>query len=78
MRAEKAIDFSRTLVVLEEGAEATLLAETASASPDAAGLHCGTIELIVGAGAKLRPLSCTTTKCACSAPPTAQKRPCAF
>ncbi|TWT35552.1 FeS cluster assembly protein SufB [Posidoniimonas corsicana] len=52
--AEKSADLSRTLVVLEDGAEATLLAETASASPDAAGLHCGAIELIVGAGAKLR------------------------
>ncbi|TWT75815.1 FeS cluster assembly protein SufB [Posidoniimonas polymericola] len=52
--AEKSADLSRTLVVLEEGAEATLLAETASASTDAAGLHCGAIELIVGPNAKLR------------------------
>ncbi len=54
LHGEKATDFSRTLVVLEEGAEATLLSETASASADATGLHCGAIELIVGAGAKLR------------------------
>lgn len=54
LSAEKSADLSRTLVVLEEGAEATLLAETSSASPEAAGLHCGAIELIVGANAKLR------------------------
>ncbi len=47
-------DFSKTFVVLEEGAEATLLMETASDDPEAAGLHNGTIELVVGAGAKLR------------------------
>jgi len=48
------IDLGRTLVVLEEGAEATLLAETASASDEGTGLHCGSIELIVEKGAKLR------------------------
>lgn len=51
------VDFGHTLVVLEEGAEATLLAETASndsQSPPAPGLHCGAIELLVGRGAKLR------------------------
>ena len=47
-------DLSRTLVVLEEGAEATLLAETASTDPAAPGLHCGAIELHVGPGARLR------------------------
>ncbi len=47
-------DFSHTLVVLEDGAEATLLAENASSTPDAAGLHCGGIELIVGDNAHLR------------------------
>lgn len=54
LQSEKGADLSRTLVVLEDGAEATLLAETASASPDATGLHCGAIELIVGQGASLR------------------------
>jgi len=48
------VDLGKTLVVLEEGAEATLLAETASTCLDGGGLHCGTIELIVGKGARLR------------------------
>jgi len=47
-------DFGHQLVVLEEGAEATLLAETASTSPQAGGLHCGAIELVVAPGARLR------------------------
>ena len=47
-------DLGHTLVVLEEGAEATLLAETASSDATAAGLHCGAIELLVGPGARLR------------------------
>lgn len=46
------VDLGRALVVLEEGAEATLLAETAG--DDQPNLHCGSIEVIVGAGAKLR------------------------
>ncbi len=49
-----AADFSHTLVILEEGASATLLEETASATEDITGLHCGAVELIVGAGANLR------------------------
>jgi Fe-S cluster assembly protein SufD len=49
------VDFGHTLVVLEEGAEATLLAETASAAgPSAAGLHCGAVEIVVGPHARLR------------------------
>ena len=47
-------DLSHTLVILEDGAEATLLAENASPSPDAGGFHCGGIELIVGDNAHLR------------------------
>jgi Fe-S cluster assembly protein SufD len=52
-----AVDFSHILVVLEEGAEATLLTETAGgamADQPESGFHCGGIELIVGRGAKLR------------------------
>lgn len=49
-----AADMTKTIVVLEEGAEATLLMETASDDPVAAGLHNGTIEIIVGRGARLR------------------------
>jgi Fe-S cluster assembly protein SufD len=48
------VDFGRTLVILEEGAEATMLSETASVSPNGDGLHCGSIELIVEPSASLR------------------------
>ena len=54
---EGAVDFSHFLVILEEGASATLLTETvggADAGGKNSGLHCGAIELIVGPGAKLR------------------------
>ncbi|RPI90549.1 MAG: Fe-S cluster assembly protein SufD [Planctomycetaceae bacterium] len=49
-----AADMSHTLIVLEEGAQATLLEETASTRPDTPGLHVGSVELIVGPGARLR------------------------
>ena len=52
--SDGATDLNRTLVILEEGAEATLLAETASTDATAKGLHCGAIELIVGPHAHLR------------------------
>jgi Fe-S cluster assembly protein SufD len=48
------VDFGHTLIVLEEGTEATVLQETASSEEDAAGLHCGAIEIFVGPRAKLR------------------------
>lgn len=48
------VDFGKTLVILEEGAEATMLSETASTSVDGGGFHCGSIELIVEQGARLR------------------------
>jgi Fe-S cluster assembly protein SufD len=48
------VDLNKTLVILEEGAEATLLAETASNSPHAGGLHNGSIELMIEPGARLR------------------------
>ena len=48
------VDLNKTLVVLEEGAEATLLAETASNSATDGGFHDGAIELIVGPDARLR------------------------
>lgn len=48
-------DLSHTLVILEDGAEATLLSEaTSPGSHGATGFHCGGIELIVGQGAFLR------------------------
>ena len=48
------VDYGHTLIILEEGAEATVLQETASTDEDAAGLHCGAIEIFVGPRAKLR------------------------
>ena len=48
------VDLGHALIVLEEGAEATVLAETASLDAAAAGLHCGAIEIHVGPRAKLR------------------------
>lgn len=54
LAGEGASDFSKTIVVLEEGAEATLLMETASDDEGSAGLHNGTIEIVVGKNAKLR------------------------
>jgi Fe-S cluster assembly protein SufD len=47
-------DFGHALIVLEEGAEATVLAEAASSDEAAAGLHCGAVEILVGPGARLR------------------------
>ncbi len=46
-------DFGHTLIVLEEGAEATVLAESTS-DPSVAGLHVGSIELFVADRANLR------------------------
>jgi Fe-S cluster assembly protein SufD len=49
------VDFDHTLVILEEGAEATLVRETAAKGRDgSASLHCGAVELFVGQGARLR------------------------
>lgn len=47
-------DTTHTLVVLEEGAEATLLHECNGTSEDAKGLHLGAIELIQKPGSHLR------------------------
>ncbi len=47
-------DLSRTLVIVEQGAEATLLAETASLDNVTEGFHCDAIELIVEPEARLR------------------------
>jgi Fe-S cluster assembly protein SufD len=41
-------------VVLEEGAEATLLTETASPGQDDGGFHCGACEIVLAPGANLR------------------------
>ena len=47
-------DTAHTLIVLEDGAEATVLHECNSANPEAAGLHMGAVELIQKAGSHLR------------------------
>ena len=48
------IDLNKTLVILAAGAEAAMLSETASTAPNGGGLHCGSIELLVEPGARLR------------------------
>jgi Fe-S cluster assembly protein SufD len=48
------VDLNHTLVVLEEGSEATLLSESTSLDHKGRGLHCGAVELLVGSGARLR------------------------
>ena len=52
--AEGAADLSHTLVILEQGASATLLEETSSASTIAAGVHVGAVELLLAARSNLR------------------------
>jgi Fe-S cluster assembly protein SufD len=47
-------DTTHTLVILDEGAEATLLHESNSVSQDAKGLHLGAVELIQKPGSHLR------------------------
>jgi Fe-S cluster assembly protein SufD len=47
-----AVDFGHTLIVLEEDAQATVLAETAGGG--SSGLHCGAVEIIIGPRARLR------------------------
>lgn len=54
LSAEAAADFTHTLIILEEGASATLLEETSSASIEASGLHVGAVELILAARSNLR------------------------
>ena len=55
--SDGATDLGRVLVILEEGAEATVLVETASSAEDSGGLHCGVTELLVGPRAHLRYVS---------------------
>ncbi len=52
--SEGGTDFGHTLVIVDDGAEATMLSETASEDVAGGGLHCGAIELIVNPGAHLR------------------------
>ena len=52
--SEGGTDTTHTLVVLEEGAEATVLHESNGASANASGLHLGAVELIQKPGSHLR------------------------
>lgn len=47
-------DLSRTLIILDDGAEATVLHECGSVSNGAGGFHCGSLEVIVKSNANLR------------------------
>lgn len=49
-----ATDSGHTLIVIEEGAEATFLYESNSAASTCGGLHCGAVEVVVRPGANLR------------------------
>lgn len=51
---DNGVDLSHTLIILEEGAQATVLTESASIDDDQPGFHCGAIEVIVGDRANLR------------------------
>src|SRR6202011_3149105 len=52
---EGRVDMDHTLIVLEEGAEATFVRETAGRGrSDDHALHAGAVEMIVGRGARLR------------------------
>ena len=48
------IDLGHTLIVLEEGAEATVMCETASQQIDNGGFHCGATEVILAPSSRLR------------------------
>jgi Fe-S cluster assembly protein SufD len=48
------VDLSHTLIVLEEGAEATVLYESASPEQGSSGFHCGAVEIIQRGNSHLR------------------------
>lgn len=52
--SEGGADLGHLLVVLEDGADATLLSETASHGEQETGFHCGATEVILGSGARMR------------------------
>jgi Fe-S cluster assembly protein SufD len=47
-------DLGHTLIVLEEGAEATFLYESNSPDASASGFHCGGVEIVMQANSRLR------------------------
>ncbi len=50
-------EFAHTLIVVEEGAEVTLIEDYLSLASGDAGFHSGVVEMIVGAGARLTYIS---------------------
>ena len=52
--ADGGVDLAQTMIVLEDGASATVLAEMTSQGDGQPGLHCGSLEMMLGAGASLR------------------------
>ena len=48
------VDLTHVLVVLEEGAETTVLFESTSPNDDAGGFHCGGLEFVLNARSNLR------------------------
>ncbi len=48
------VDLGHTLIVLDEGAQATFLYEATSSDPNANGLHVGAVEIVLRPGAELR------------------------
>jgi Fe-S cluster assembly protein SufD len=51
------VDLGHTLIVLEEGAEATVMCETASGGQSETGFHCGATEVILAPNSRLRLVS---------------------
>jgi Fe-S cluster assembly protein SufD len=52
--ADGSVDLTHTLIVLEDGAEATVLFESSSDNDASGGFHCGGLELVVNQRANLR------------------------
>ncbi len=52
--SDRGVDLGRTLIILEEGAEATMMSESASCEAGDRGLHCGGVQLHLAPGARLR------------------------
>jgi len=63
------VDLGHTLIVLEEGAEATIMCETASPSQTDGGFHCGATEVILAPSARLRLVSLQNWGTACGTSP---------
>jgi Fe-S cluster assembly protein SufD len=52
--SDNGVDFSHTLVIMEENTEASFLTESASLRESDGGLHCGSTKLLLAPEAKLR------------------------